>query len=82
MISGASKILSKDGPVALLSITKMLHKIQENYGLTLATYYLCQYGIQKIETFRNNVCPRYPIFPFFYVDFEYMFLKYVCGDED
>ena len=45
--------LSKSGPVDLLTITKIAKKIQENYGIILETYYLCQYGTQQIENFRK-----------------------------
>ena len=34
-------------------ITKMLQKIQENYGTILGKYYLCQYGTQEIENVRK-----------------------------
>ena len=46
MIFGTSKIWSKSGPMYLLTITNMLQKIQENYGITLGKYYWCQYGTQ------------------------------------
>ena len=39
MIPGTSKILSKSGPGDLLTITKMLQKIQEKYGIILKKYY-------------------------------------------
>ena len=47
MILGTSKFWSKIGPVYLLIITKILHKIQENYGSILGTYYFCQSGTHK-----------------------------------
>ena len=53
MISGTSNIWLKSGPGDLLTITKMLQKIQENYGIILETYYLCQSGTQKIRKILN-----------------------------
>ena len=61
MIPGTSETLSKSGPGDLLTITKMLQRIQENYGIILATYYLCQYGAQKNKNVRGNPCPMYKI---------------------
>ena len=65
MISGTSEIWSKSGPVALLTITKMVQRIQEKYRIVLETYYLCQYGTQTNLSFFENVCPRYHIFVVF-----------------
>ena len=45
MIPGTSKIWSKSGPVTLLTIAKMLQKIQE----TMDTYYFCQFGTHNIS---------------------------------
>ena len=54
MISGTSKIWSKSGPVALLIITKMAQKIQENYRIILEKYYLCQYETQTDKKKKNE----------------------------
>ena len=62
MISGTANIWSKSGPVNLLTITKMLQKIQEKYGVILEKYYLCQYWTQQDATNRESVCHRYHIF--------------------
>ena len=53
MILGTSKMLSKSGPAALRSITKMFQNIQENYGIILEKYYLCQDGTQQFENVRK-----------------------------
>ena len=53
MIPGTSKILSKSGPVDLLTITKMLQTIQENYGIILGTSYFVNFGTQKTKTFEE-----------------------------
>mgnify|MGYP000545237356 CR=1 FL=1 len=49
MISGTQKIWSKSGPVDLITITKMLQNIQENYGIILEKYYVCQSGTSHIS---------------------------------
>ena len=59
MIPGTSKMLSKYGPGDLLTITKMAQKIQENYGIILETYYVCQSGTHKILDLFEHVCPMY-----------------------
>ena len=87
MIPGTSKILLKSGPVYLLAITKMLQNIQENDGIILEKYYLCQYGTQKVENVRGNVGPRYHVLRFcflrmfhvFFVKVEYMSLNILWG---
>ena len=73
MVSGTSKKWSKSGPVALLIITKMLQTIQENYGIILEKYYLCQYGTQKLKKLEK--CMSYvPCFCFF-CENEYSFVE-------
>ena len=49
MISGTSKILSKAGPVDLLTITKMLRKYKKCYGNILETDCLCKYGTHFLK---------------------------------
>ena len=50
MILGTSKILSKSGPGTLRIITKMLQKIQENYGIIMENIIFVNMGHQN---FRN-----------------------------
>ena len=65
MVPGTVKISSKSGPVDFLAITKMLQKIQENLrnhpGQIL---FLSNWGLKKVEQFREHVCPRYKVFHF------------------
>ena len=53
MISGTSKIWSKSGPVDLLIITKMLQKIQENYGIILENIMFVNLGLTKFRFVRK-----------------------------
>ena len=53
MIWGTSNILLKSGPVTLLSITKILQRKQEKYGIILGKYYLCQSGTQENRKHRK-----------------------------
>ena len=61
MISGTSKTWSKSGPVDLLTITKMLSKIQDNYGHILENIIFVNLGLKKLKTF-ENICPMYHVF--------------------
>ena len=62
MFLGTSEILLKYGPVDLLVITKMLQKIQENYGIVLDNYYLCEYGTQNVLEKWKHETPSYRLF--------------------
>ena len=62
MIPGTLNFLSKSGTVALRIITKMLQKIQENYGLILEKYYLCQSWTHKISKHSQVWTHQTPIF--------------------
>ena len=53
MISGTSKIWSKSGPVALLTITNMLQKIQEKYGIILEHVISSIRDSHNFENFRK-----------------------------
>ena len=65
MIWGTSNIWSKSGPVALLTITKMLHKIQENMESSWKKIIYVNQGLKKSNTFKN-VCHRYNVFVFLF----------------
>ena len=69
MILGTSICLSKSGPGDLPIIFKMLHKIQEKYGIILEKYYLCQSGTQNnYFVFQRNCMswvPSFSVFPDF-----------------
>ena len=88
MISGTSKILSKSGPVALLTITKTLQRIQENYGIILANFIYVNMGLKKTKMFGDMyvLCTRFVdcfhFFVCFFVNIWLPVLKYFCGDED
>ena len=88
MISGTSKKMSKSGPVALLSITKMLKKTKEIMESSWKHIIYVNMGLNKNRFFRTDVCPRYHAFLFvfctfcFLCNFEYILLKYLCGGED
>ena len=73
MISGTSNILLKSGPGDLLTITKMLQKIQEKYGIILEKYYLCQYGTHKILKTFGKLHVLGTIFSDFVSDFRFDF---------
>ena len=49
MILGTSKVLSKSGPVDLLTITKMLKKMQEKIWNHPGKYYLCKSWTHEIS---------------------------------
>ena len=59
MIFGTSICLSKSGPVDLLTITKMLQRIQEKYGDILEHIIFVNLGLMFLKMFEQNVCPRY-----------------------
>ena len=64
-------MLSKSGPVDLLTVTRMLQQIQEKYGNILEHISYVNMGIKNVDVF-EKVCPRYHVFRFL------MFL-FVCG---
>ena len=84
MISGTSKIWSKSGPVDLLTITKMLQRIQEKYGIILEQYYICQSGTKKSKSFEEMYVlgARVFVFPVFCGLLSTYSLNISCGDED
>ena len=80
MISGTSEILSKSGPGNHPTITKMLQRIQEKYGIIFTKYYFSYLRIWHFENFRK-FWKTYP--PFFFLKNMFVFSKnIVCGDED
>ena len=91
MILGTSNIWSKFGPVALLTITKILQRIQENMESSWKNIIYVNPGLTKIRksskmyvlgtiSFR---CVRFvSMFFDFVCENECIFRKYFCGDED
>ena len=65
MILGTSKILSKSGPVDLLTITNMLQKIQEKYGIILENIIYANLGL-KNRTFPRKCMSYVPEFLVFF----------------
>ena len=72
----------KSGPIALLIITSMLQRIQENMESFWGNIICVNTGL--IFWFFSKICPRYLVFVFFVFlwTFAYIFQKYFCGDED
>ena len=54
MIPGTSEVLSKSGPVDLLTITKILQKYKKKYGIILGKIIYVNLGLTKFRKFLNS----------------------------
>ena len=89
MMSGTSKIWSKSGPGHLLTITKMLQKIQGNMESSWTNIVYVNMGLKKSKLFKKMYVLGTILFACFsfgssavWWKFDYIFWKYFCGDED
>ena len=69
---------TKYGPSGPVFITRILKKIQENYGNILEQYYLCKYGNHKCWKKMNN----WKSYVLFFLNVEYLNFIKICEDED
>ena len=81
MISRTSNIWSKSGPADLLIITKMAQTIQEKMESSWKNIMYVNLGLifEKLYVLGTS---RFIICPVLLWNFQYIFFKYVCGDED